>query len=364
MSDAIVNQLRDYDKQLSHLMNQLNVEEKAAQIQSLQDQSAAPDFWDNPTHAQKLMQQMSHLMSQVDPWTKLNKRIQDAIELSEFGDEMADELATEQVDIGKELEKMATLAMLSGEYDSEDAIVTIHSGAGGVDAQDWAEMLERMYLRWMEQNGYKAEILERSDGEEAGIKTVMISVKGQYAYGYLKSEIGVHRLVRISPFNANGKRQTSFAKLELWPDIQGEIDIEINDKDLKIDTYRSSGAGGQNVQKNETAIRITHLPSGVVVQCQNQRSQLQNRERAMQVLKSRLFEMERLKQRADLAVLKGENIEADFGNAIRSYVLHPYQLVKDTRTNYEVGNTGAVLDGRINDFMQAYLSSTIRQSVN
>ena len=164
MSDAIVNQLRDYDKQLSHLMNQLNVEEKAAQIQSLQDQSAAPDFWDNPTHAQKLMQQMSHLMSQVDPWTKLNKRIQDAIELSEFGDEMADELATEQADIGKELEKMATLAMLSGEYDSEDAIVTIHSGAGGVDAQDWAEMLERMYLRWMEQNGYKAEILERSDG--------------------------------------------------------------------------------------------------------------------------------------------------------------------------------------------------------
>lgn len=364
MLDAIVNQLRTHQHQIRRLMDHLEVNAKAAQIRQLYDLSEDPAFWDNPISAQKQMQELSRLNSQIDPWLKLDQRIADSIELADLGDEMADDLNAELSDISKQVERMSTLAMLSGEYDQEDALLTIHAGAGGVDAQDWAQMLERMYLRWVEQNGLKAEILERSDGEEAGIKTVMISVKGQYAYGYLKSEMGVHRLVRISPFNANGKRQTSFAKIELWPDIQGEIDIEINEKDLKIDTYRSSGAGGQNVQKNETAIRITHLPSGVVVQCQNQRSQLQNRERAMQVLKSRLFELERHKQKADLALLKGENIDADFGNAIRSYVLHPYQLVKDTRTGYEVGNTSAVLDGRINDFMETYLRANITSTTH
>lgn len=359
MLDAIITQLNAYQHQIHRLMKNLEIEAKIAQTKDLQKLAEDPNFWDNPTDAQLQMQKLARLNLQIDPWRKLDQRIMDALELSELGDEMAEDLSEELTVIGQEVERMSTLAMLSGEYDQEDAILTIHAGAGGVDAQDWAEMLERMYLRWGEQNGFKSEILERSDGEEAGLKSVMFGVKGQYAYGYLKSEIGVHRLVRISPFNANGKRQTSFAKIELWPDIQGDIDVEINEKDLKVDTYRSSGAGGQNVQKNETAIRITHIPTGVVVQCQNQRSQLQNRERAMQVLKSRLFELERQKQRADLALLKGENIDADFGNAIRSYVLHPYQLVKDTRTSYEVGNTSAVLDGRLNDFMESYLRANI-----
>lgn len=362
MLEATIQQLQDYQRHLNQLMAQLDIDEKAKQAAALLEKSEQPDFWNAPAEAQRLMQEMSHLNEQVEPWYALHKRISEALELTELGDEIAEELAAETEAIGQEVEKLSTLAMLSGEYDAENAILSIHSGAGGVDAQDWAEMLERMYLRWMEQNGYKAEILDRNDGDEAGIKNVTISVKGRYAYGYLKSEIGVHRLVRISPFNANGKRQTSFAKVELWPDIQDEIDIEINEKDLKIDTYRSSGAGGQNVQKNETAVRITHIPTGIVVQCQNERSQAQNRERALQVLKSRLFEIERQKQKADLAVLKGDNVDADFGNAIRSYVLHPYQLVKDTRTNYEVGNTNAVLDGRLNDFMESYLKATISQN--
>jgi peptide chain release factor 2 len=359
MIDAIANQLSTHQKQISDLMANLHIDEKRDRLRTLQQQSEAPNFWENPAEAQKHMQEIARLNNQIEPWDQLYRRITDALELTQLGDDMQAELAAELDEINREVERISVLAMLSGEYDDADAIMTIHAGAGGVDAQDWAEMLERMYLRWMEQNGYKAEILERSEGEEAGIKSVMIAVKGQHAYGYLKSEIGVHRLVRISPFNANGKRQTSFAKVELWPDVQDEVDIEINEKDLKIDTYRSSGAGGQNVQKNETAIRITHLPTGIVVQCQNQRSQLQNRERAMQVLKARLFEMERQKQKADLAALKGENVDADFGNAIRSYVLHPYQLVKDTRTGHEVGNTNAVLDGRITDFMESYLRARI-----
>jgi peptide chain release factor 2 len=250
--------------------------------------------------------------------------------------------------------------MFSGEYDNENAILAIHAGAGGTDSQDWAQMLERMYLRWAEENGYKVEIIERSEGEEAGIKSVMLSVKGDYAYGYLQSEQGVHRLVRLSPFDAANRRHTSFAKVELWPDIQGAaVAIEISEKDLKIETYRSSGAGGQNVQKNDTAVRLIHLPTGIVVQCQNQRSQTQNRERALEILKARLFEMERKKRDAQLAALKGENVDAGWGNQIRSYVLHPYHLVKDHRTGHEEGNTDAVLNGRLNQFMEAYLKAKI-----
>ena len=250
---------------------------------------------------------------------------------------------------------MSFQAMLSGPYDDEDAIFAIHAGAGGTDSQDWAEMLERMYIRWAEQNGYKVDVIDRSEGDEAGIKSVTMNLSGSYAYGYLRSEQGVHRLVRLSPFDSASRRHTSFAKVELWPDIQDDIDIEINDKDLRVDTYRASGAGGQHVQKNDTAVRMTHIPTGIVVQCQNQRSQLQNRDRALQMLKARLLEIEQKKQEAELAELKGENVDAGWGSQIRSYVLHPYQMVKDLRTSHEVGNVNAVLDGRLTDFMESYL---------
>ena len=272
---------------------------------------------------------------------------------------LEDEINQEINELEKQVEKMSFRAMLSGTYDNEDAVLAIHAGAGGTDSQDWAQMLERMYLRWAEQNGYKIEILDSSDGEEAGIKNVTMSISGNYAYGYLRSEQGVHRLVRLSPFDSASRRHTSFAKIELWPDIQDEIDIEVNEKDLRVDTYRASGAGGQHVQKNDTAVRMTHIPTGIVVQCQNQRSQNQNRERALQLLKARLVEQEQLKQEAELAELKGENVDAGWGNQIRSYVLHPYQMVKDHRTNHEVGNVNAVLDGRLTEFMETYLRHKI-----
>jgi peptide chain release factor 2 len=358
--DNLVSLLNDLDKQVEGLMTRLDITGKAERIEQIEQEAAEPTFWNNPDTAQKTMQEMSRLKTDIEPWQKLAGRINDARELAQMDDSsLVDELDEEVRSLQKLIERMAFEAMLSGPYDRDNAILAIHAGAGGTDSQDWAMMLERMYLRWAEQNNYKVEIIERSEGEEAGIKSVMMSVRGDYAYGYLLSEQGVHRLVRLSPFDAASRRHTSFAKVELWPDIQGQIDIEINEKDLKIDTYRAGGAGGQHVQKNDTAVRITHLPTGIVVQCQNQRFQTQNRERALQILKARLFELERQKRDAELAVLKGENIDAGWGNQIRSYVLHPYQMVKDHRTDYEVGNTGAVLDGRLNDFMEAYLRAKI-----
>ena len=356
MSQALINRLSVMQTEVNNLIARLDIDGKNAQINALEAKSGTAEFWNDRENAQKTMQEIAKIRAQITPWQALSNRIHDALELAEVSDEnFIDDLTTEVDSIGKEVEKMAIQAMFSGIYDNENAIFAIHAGAGGTDSQDWALMLERMYLRWAEQNGYKVDIIERSDGEEAGIKSVMMSIQGPYAYGYLRSEQGVHRLVRLSPFDAANRRHTSFAKVELWPDIQGEINIEINEKDLRIDTYRSSGAGGQNVQKNDTAVRLTHLPTGLVVTCQNQRSQVQNRERAMQILKARLFEMERQKQESQLANLKGENVNAEWGNQIRSYVLHPYQLVKDHRTDYEVGNTQAVLDGKLNDFMENYL---------
>lgn len=358
--EHLITQLDTMREEIDTLMQRLDVAGKAHRADGLQEQASAPDFWGNPDAAQKVMQEISKLNAEVEYWRSVSNRIHDALELAELQDaELQDELAAETDALSKLVERMSLQALLSGPYDDQDAILAIHAGAGGTESQDWAEMLERMYLRWAQQNGYKVEILDRSEGEEAGIKSVMMSIQGSYAYGYLQSEAGVHRLVRISPYDAAARRHTSFAKVELWPDIQEDINIEISEKDLRIDTYRSSGAGGQNVQKNDTAIRLTHIPTGIVVQVQDQRSQGQNRERAMQVLKARLFEIERKKREAELSALKGENIEAGWGNQIRSYVLHPYQLVKDHRTGIEVGNTGAVLDGRLDEFMEAYLRAKI-----
>jgi peptide chain release factor 2 len=302
------------------------------------------------------MQKQSRLRQEIERWAALARRIQDSIELAELDDpDMLAELAPEVDELAQVVEKMAFQTMLGGAYDNESAMIAIHAGAGGVDAQDWAAMLLRMYLRWAERRGYSVEIVEETPGEEAGIKSATLSIGGEYASGYLQSERGVHRLVRLSPYDAANRRHTSFALVEMWPDIQGEIDIEIAPTEIQVDTYRSSGAGGQNVQKNETAIRITHLPTGIVVTCQNQRSQLQNKIRAMQVLKSRLLDMERQKQEDTMNSLRGQHVAADFGNAVRSYVLHPYQLVKDTRSNYETAQTQKVLDGELDAIMEAYL---------
>jgi len=354
--DNIISQLSAFKTQIDELIGRIDIAGTARQAERLEAKASDGDFWKNPESAEKPMRELAKLKALVGKWRGLAERINDALELAEIADaELEVELAAETDSLRGLVEAMSLQAMLSGDYDNEDAIFAIHAGAGGVDAQDWAEMLERMYLRWMEQNGYKAEILDRSGGEEAGIKSVTVSVKGDYAFGYLQSEEGVHRLVRLSPFDSANRRHTSFAKVELWPDIQTDIEIAIEDRDIRIDTYRASGAGGQHVQKNDTAVRITHLPTGVVVQCQNQRSQAQNRERALQILKARLFEMERAKQAAAMAELKGENIDAGWGNQIRSYVLHPYQMVKDHRTGVDMGNAAAVLDGRLGDFIEAYL---------
>ena len=358
--ENIINRLRELKSQIDELMRRIDVAGKAILAEELEQMASASDFWNDPDAAQKTMRQLSKLQLAVDRWRSVADRISDAIELAEIADDdMRADLDSETEALSELVETMSLQAMLSGDYDGEDAIFAIHAGAGGVDAQDWAEMLERMYLRWMEQNGYNAEILDRSVGEEAGIKSVTVSVKGDHAFGYLQSEEGVHRLVRQSPFDSARRRHTSFAKIELWPDIQSDIEIQVEDRDIRVDTFRASGAGGQHVQKNDTAVRITHLPTGIVVQCQNQRSQAQNRDRAMQILRARLFEMERARQEAEMAELKGENVDAGWGNQIRSYVLHPYQMVKDHRTNVEVGNTTAVLDGRLGEFIEAYLRHKI-----
>lgn len=356
---SLINSMKE---EIDGLMARLDIEGKIGRIEQLEAQASAPDFWNQPENAKKVTQDMARLKEEVERWNKIAGRINDARELVLIDDPKLLEELTHEVDHLSQIVKRLSLeTMLSGPYDHENAILAIHAGAGGADSANWAEMLERMYLRWMEENGYKVEIIERNAESEDGIKSVTMSVKGEFAYGYLQSEQGVHRLVRLSPFDAANRRHTSFAKVELWPDIQDEIDIEIHEKDLKIETYRSSGAGGQNVQKNDTAVRITHLPTNLVVQCQNQRSQFQNRERALQVLKARLFEIERKKQENELAVLKGENVDAGWGNQIRSYVLHPYRMVKDHRTDYEVGDTDAVLNGRLNDFMEAYLRLKINK---
>ena len=302
------------------------------------------------------MQRLAKLRNEVQLWQGAHQRILEALEFAELGDEsLQDEISSEVEKLKTETEKLSFQAMLSGEYDNDDAILAIHAGAGGVDAQDWAQMLLRMYLRWAEANGYKVEIEYETAGDGAGLKSASISVKGDWAYGYLQAEMGVHRLVRLSPFDSNNRRHTSFALVEVWPDIQEDIEIEINDKDLQIDTFRAGGAGGQHVQKNDTAVRITHLPTGTVVSCQNQRSQLQNLNRAMQVLKARLYDLEQKKKQAEFEELKGDHISAGWGNQIRSYVLHPYQMVKDMRTGHETGRTDDVLDGSLNPFIEAYL---------
>mgnify|MGYP001105941750 CR=1 FL=1 len=302
------------------------------------------------------MIRQSDLRDEISSFESLKKRTEDTLELIEIGDaSMQDELSQEVNQIEAQIDRLELNTLLSGKYDRGNAILAIHAGAGGTDSQDWAEMLERMYLRWAERHGYETDILDRTVGEEAGIKSVTIAVSGNLAYGYLRPEKGVHRLVRLSPFDAAHRRHTSFALVEVLPEMGDLAEVKVPQDDIKLDVYKSSGAGGQNVQKNATAVRLTHIPTGLVVTCQNERSLVQNKENAMRVLKARLLEMMQEAQEEKISELRGEYTKAEWGSQIRSYVLHPYQMVKDHRTDYEMGNTQAVLDGELDPFIEAYL---------
>ena len=304
------------------------------------------------------MKKISDLRDELGGWERLSTKINGLLELVELQDEtLRADIVAEIGPIEKELDQRELKTLLGGPYDRGDAFLAINAGAGGTDAQDWAAMLERMYLRWAEQNHYETEIIDLTEGEEAGIKSITITVKGAYAYGYLRAEKGVHRLVRLSPFDSAHRRHTSFAQVEVLPEIEDEEEIRIDPNDVRIDIFKSSGAGGQNVQKNATAVRLTYLPTGMIVTCQNERSQMQNRENAFRVLRGRLAAIREEEQDKQLAELRGEYKKAEWGNQIRSYVLHPYQMVKDHRTNYEVGNSQAVLDGDLNGFIESYLRS-------
>jgi peptide chain release factor 2 len=340
---------------------------KEAELDRLREEAQAPGLWDDSRRAQQVMRAVSRLENLLQTWERLETAAADIeamLELAAEGDEderaaLVEEAGLAFADLERVYEEIELRLVLGGEYDAKNALLSLHAGAGGTEANDWTEMLLRMYLRWAESRGFKTEILSVSAGDEVGVKSVEVRIEGDYAYGLLRSERGVHRLVRLSPFNSANTRQTTFALVEVLPEADEDVAIEVNPDDLRIDTYRAGGHGGQNVQKNDTAVRITHIPSGIVVTCQNERSQLQNREQAMVVLKSRLLEREIERIEAERAQIKGEHVEAGWGNQIRSYVLHPYKMVKDLRTEVETSDTQGVLDGKIDAFIAAYLRSQV-----
>ena len=329
----------------------------------LDEQVGRPEFWNDHERAQQVQRERSTLTAALEGWKRQRSELDDAnvfLELAVEGDPDALAEGVAKADVVDEgIGNLEMRQMLGGEHDAGNAILSIHPGAGGLEAQDWAEMLFRMYLRWCERKGYKIEILDQQEGEGAGIKSATITIEGEYAYGYLHAESGIHRLVRISPFDANARRQTSFASVFVYPEIEDDVVVEINADDLRVDTYRSSGAGGQHVNKTDSAVRLTHLPTGIVVACQNERSQHKNRSMAMKILRSRLYDLEMKKQKEKLDAFSKNKKEIGFGSQIRSYVLHPYRMVKDHRTACEVGNTDAVLDGDLDKFIQAYLFSKL-----
>ena len=361
--DQLKYSLNSYREPLEKLSGSLGLEEKKERIEQLELDMEAPGFWEDLEESQKVVREVKGLKDQVEGYEGLKGQFEDIETLIEMASEEEDEeLAAETQEAFAEFEtayeNLRISTLLSGEYDKNNAILSLHAGAGGTESCDWASMLYRMYSRWAERKGFQIQVLDFLDGDIAGIKTVTFEVNGENAYGYMKSEKGVHRLVRISPFNSAGKRQTSFASCDVVPDIEDEIDIEISDDDLKIDTYRASGAGGQHVNKTSSAIRITHLPTGIVVQCQNERSQHHNKEKAMQMLKVKLQLLKEQEQAEKVSDIRGEVKEIGFGNQIRSYVMQPYTLVKDHRTNVESSNVTAVLDGNIDPFINAYLKET------
>ncbi len=335
---------------------------KEKEITGLEKQSAKPDFWNDQAGAQDVMRQLAEYRKVVQTWRELEEKAGDIAELIDLAEEdipLQDEIRSELEELTANLDELEFQLAFSSEYDARNAILAIHAGAGGTESQDWAEMMMRMYLRWAERRGYRAEVLDTSPGDEAGIKSAVISVTGEYAAGYLKSEHGVHRLVRLSPFDADHARHTSFVLVEVMPEAEADVDLYIGPDEIKVDTFRSSGPGGQHMQKTSSAVRVTHIPTGMIVTCQSERSQFMNKEIALKILRSRMLELELEKREEEKARLKGTRIEAGWGNQIRSYVLHPYKMVKDHRTNYETSDTDAVLDGELDGFINAYLRSSM-----
>jgi len=345
---------------LKALAEAIGIEKLEAELKDLDRQTTQQDFWEDAANSQSVLQKMKQLRVKAEGFRSLDKLWRDTMDLIEVAAEMGDdsvlgEIADSIAVIQSTLESQRLATLLTGEYDSNNAILSFHAGAGGTEAQDWVQMLYRMYTRWAERGGYKYRVLDYLDGEEAGIKSASILIEGVNVYGFLRSEAGVHRLVRISPFDSSGRRHTSFASVEVMPELPDDITVEIDEGDLRVDTYRASGAGGQHVNKTESAIRITHLPTGIVVSCQNERSQRQNREVAMKMLMGRLLEIKEREHLDKISDIKGEQKQIGWGSQIRSYVFMPYTLVKDLRTNYEVGNINSVMDGEIDGFIQAYL---------
>jgi len=347
-------------KSVSEATDKLKIDDLNNRLAELKNQSQKSDFWEDSEHAQTVMRQISKLENQTKPWVEINNQLHEVSDLIDLNDTKLEKELNEQISqLETKFEQLKDLLKLSGPYDSSNAIISIYAGAGGTDAQDWAQMLERMYLRYFEKNNYKTSIVDRSSGDEAGIKSVTMEVKGDYVYGKLKSEHGVHRLVRLSPFNSDNLRQTSFAKVDVLPEIDQPKDLEIDEKDLKIDTFRSGGHGGQSVNTTDSAVRITHLPTGINVSIQNERSQLQNRETAMTILRSKLAALKIEQHQEKIDQLKGPNQSAEWGNQIRNYVLHPYKQVKDLRSKYESSDPDSVLDGELEKFIESYLEYSL-----
>ena len=358
--------LLDSEKPIENLKEALAIDSLKAEVEVLEKESAAPDFWDDMENSQKVMQKIGSLKAKVTGYESLKSDYEDALVMIELADEegdlsLLDDCTASVKDIETRVEDMTLSTLLSGEFDGKNALLTFHAGAGGTEAQDWAEMLFRMYNRWGERHGYKVSTLDYLDGDVAGIKSATILVEGENAYGYLKGEMGIHRLVRVSPFDSSGRRHTSFASVEVMPEIDDDVNVEIREEDIKMDVYRASGAGGQKVNKTSSAVRLTHIPTGIVVSCQIERSQHQNREVAMRMLKSKLVEIKERENLERIEDIKGDQKEIAWGSQIRSYVFMPYTLAKDHRTGFEMGNITPVMDGDIDGFINAYLKQKSAQ---